>query len=185
MKKIRARHLYISPPLLSSFCPKRRHEKSSRKNPKEKKKRRERLSKKKTPFYANKIMVKLTMIARVLDGLPLAEGLDTDATLDLEYYKQQAKTLFKKLSSGAVPPSRMSYESGEYFMHYVIENGVCYLTLCDRNYPKKLAYSYLEGERINRIFAASLLFARARSSIDLQNAENAMRTTSLPPSSNN
>ena len=131
----------------SSFCPKRRHEKSSPKNPKEKKKRRERLSKKKTPFYANKIMVKLTMIARVLDGLPLAEGLDTDATLDLEYYKQQAKTLFKKLSSGAVPPSRMSYESGEYFMHYVIENGVCYLTLCDRNYPKKLAYSYLEGER--------------------------------------
>jgi vesicle transport protein SEC22 len=99
-------------------------------------------------------MVKLTMIARVLDGLPLAEGLDTDASLDLEYYKQQAKTLFKKLgqnssySSGAggAPPSRMSYESGEYFMHYVIESGVCYLTLCERNYPKKLAYSYLEGE---------------------------------------
>ena len=67
--------------------------------------------------------LKRAMIARVLDGLPLAEGLDTDATLDLEYYKQQAKTLFKKLSSGAVPPSRMSYESGEYFMHYVIENG--------------------------------------------------------------
>ena len=107
-------------------------------------------------------MVKLTMIARVLDGLPLAEGLDTDATLDLEYYKQQAKTLFKKLSSGAVPPSRMSYESGEYFMHYVIENGVCYLTLCDRNYPKKLAYSYLEGERMHRIFAASLSLVRAR-----------------------
>lgn len=93
-------------------------------------------------------MVKLTMIARVLDGLPLAEGLDTDASIDLEYYKQQAKTLFKKLSHGpGVPPSRMSYESGEYFMHYVIESGVCYLTLCDRNYPKKLAYSYLEGER--------------------------------------
>ena len=108
-------------------------------------------------------MVKLTMIARVLDGLPLAEGLDTDASLDLEYYKQQAKTLFKKLgqnssySSGAggAPPSRMSYESGEYFMHYVIESGVCYLTLCERNYPKKLAYSYLEGERVeasNRSF---------------------------------
>ena len=102
-------------------------------------------------------MVKLTMIARVLDGLPLAEGLDTDASLDLEYYKQQAKTLFKKLgqnnassysSGGGAPPSRMSYESGEYFMHYVIESGVCYLTLCERNYPKKLAYSYLEGERV-------------------------------------
>jgi len=97
-------------------------------------------------------MVKLTMIARVLDGLPLAEGLDTDASIDLEYYKQQAKTLFKKLSHGpGVPPSRMSYESGEYFMHYVIESGVCYLTLCDRNYPKKLAYSYLE--ELQREFA--------------------------------
>lgn len=110
-------------------------------------------------------MVKLTMIARVLDGLPLAEGLDTDASLDLEYYKQQAKTLFKKLgqnasshSSGAggAPPSRMSYESGEYFMHYVIESGVCYLTLCERNYPKKLAYSYLEGESKQNSFSFAL-----------------------------
>jgi vesicle transport protein SEC22 len=114
-------------------------------------------------------MVKLTMIARVLDGLPLAEGLDTDASLDLEYYKQQAKTLFKKLGqnsssshasgAGGAPPSRMSYESGEYFMHYVIESGVCYLTLCERNYPKKLAYSYLEGERKQNSF---LFFARIR-----------------------
>lgn len=114
-------------------------------------------------------MVKLTMIARVLDGLPLAEGLDTDASLDLEYYKQQAKTLFKKLGQnnsyapsgggGGAPPSRMSYESGEYFMHYVIESGVCYLTLCERNYPKKLAYSYLEGESKQNSF---LFFARIR-----------------------
>ena len=44
----------------------------------------------------------------------------------------------------------------------MIENGVCYLTLCDRNYPKKLAYSYLEGERMHRIFAASLSLVRAR-----------------------
>lgn len=114
-------------------------------------------------------MVKLTMIARVLDGLPLAEGLDTDASLDLEYYKQQAKTLFKKLGQnnsyapsgggGGAPPSRMSYESGEYFMHYVIESGVCYLTLCERNYPKKLAYSYLEGESKQNSF---LFFAYIR-----------------------
>merc|ERR1712216_677440 len=35
------------------------------------------------------------------------------------------------------PPSRMSYESGPYFLHYMIEQGVCYLTLSDRGYPKK------------------------------------------------
>ena len=142
-----------------SFLCRKTTQKSSPTNTKNNGKRRERETFVESSDFNNnnkKKMVKLTMIARVLDGLPLAEGLDTDATLDLEYYKQQAKTLFKKLSSGAVPPSRMSYESGEYFMHYVIENGVCYLTLCDRNYPKKLAYSYLEGERIHRIFAASL-----------------------------
>ena len=89
-------------------------------------------------------MVKLTMLARVADGLPLAEGLDSDRAEDLEPYKQQAKTLFKKLSQGPPPPSRMSYESGPYFLHYMIEAGVCYLTLSDRGYPKKLAYQYLE-----------------------------------------
>ena len=31
------------------------------------------------------------MLARVADGLPLAEGLDSDRQGDLEYYKQQAK----------------------------------------------------------------------------------------------
>ena len=67
-------------------------------------------------------MVKLTMLARVADGLPLAEGLDSDRQQDLEQYKQQAKTLFKKLSQGPPPPSRMSYESGPYFLHYMVGN---------------------------------------------------------------
>eukprot|EP00850_Spirogloea_muscicola_P010615 SM000063S20005 [mRNA] locus=s63:267972:269373:- [translate_table: standard] len=38
----------------------------------------------------------------------------------------------------------MSIETGPYFFHYIIEGNVCYLTLCDRSYPKKLAYQYLE-----------------------------------------
>mmetsp|Transcript_28895 Transcript_28895/g.94464 ORF Transcript_28895/g.94464 Transcript_28895/m.94464 type:complete len:219 (-) Transcript_28895:469-1125(-) len=89
-------------------------------------------------------MVKLTLLARVTDGLPLAEGLDTDRDNNLEQYKQQAKALFKKMSSGPAPPSRMTMESGTYSFHYIIEGGVCYLTLTERGYPKKLAYQYLE-----------------------------------------
>jgi hypothetical protein len=27
---------------------------------------------------------------------------------------------------------------------YIIEGRVCYLTMCDRSYPKKLAFQYLE-----------------------------------------
>ena len=36
-------------------------------------------------------MVRLTLIARVTDGLPLAEGLESDKSSDVEQYKQQAK----------------------------------------------------------------------------------------------
>lgn len=101
-------------------------------------------------------MVKLTLIARVTDGLPLAEGLDDGREQrDLEVYKLQAKSIFKKLSQGQQAASRMSIETGPYYFHYIIEGGVCYLTLCDRAYPKKLAYQYLEDlqrefEKVNR-----------------------------------
>lgn len=64
-------------------------------------------------------MVKLTMIARVTDGLPLAEGLDDGRDLkDAEFYKQQVKALFKNLSRGHNEASRMSVESGPYVFQY-------------------------------------------------------------------
>jgi vesicle transport protein SEC22 len=65
-------------------------------------------------------MVKLTMIARVTDGLPLAEGLDDGGRdqKDIEFYKQQAKQLCKRLSQQKQEPSRMSVETGPYFFQY-------------------------------------------------------------------
>ena len=114
-------------------------------------------------------MVKLTMIARVLDGLPLAEGLDTDASLDLEYYKQQAKTLFKKLgqnssSSHSVGRRRRTAVEDVVRIRRVLhalrdrKRGVLF-DLVRENYPKKLAYSYLEGESKQNSF---LFFSRIR-----------------------
>uniref|UniRef100_A0A0D3ELG7 Longin domain-containing protein n=1 Tax=Oryza barthii TaxID=65489 RepID=A0A0D3ELG7_9ORYZ len=100
-------------------------------------------------------MVKLTMIARVTDDLPLVEGLDDGRDLkDADFYKQQAKLLFKNLSKGQHEASRMSIETGPYLFHYIIEGRVCYLTICDCSYPKKLAFQYLEYlknefERVN------------------------------------
>ncbi|PPD89255.1 hypothetical protein GOBAR_DD13817 [Gossypium barbadense] len=100
-------------------------------------------------------MVKLTMIARVTDGLPLAEGLDDGRDLtDAEMYKQQVKALFKNLSKGHNEASRMSVETGPYVFQYPCPGRVCYLTMCDRSYPKKLAFQYLEDlknefERVN------------------------------------
>lgn len=64
-------------------------------------------------------MVKLTMIARVTDGLPLAEGLDDGRDMqDAEFYKQQVKALFKNLSRGQNEASRMSVETGPYIFQY-------------------------------------------------------------------
>ncbi|TYI70883.1 hypothetical protein E1A91_D08G254500v1 [Gossypium mustelinum] len=61
------------------------------------------------------------MIARVTNGLPLAEGLDDGRDLtDAEMYKQQVKALFKNLSKGHNEASRMSVETGPYVFYYII-----------------------------------------------------------------
>lgn len=38
----------------------------------------------------------------------------------------------------------MTIESGPFTFHYIIEGDVCYLTLVDKAYPKKLAFQYLD-----------------------------------------
>lgn len=65
-------------------------------------------------------MVKLTMIARVTDGLPLAEGLDNGRDPQDEFYKQQAKSIFKNLSKGHNEASRMSLETGPLVFQYPV-----------------------------------------------------------------
>lgn len=73
-------------------------------------------------------MVKLTMIARVTDGLPLAEGLDDGRDMqDAEFYKQQVKALFKNLSRGQNEASRMSVETGPYIFQYPDVIGLSHL----------------------------------------------------------
>ncbi|RVE41259.1 hypothetical protein evm_014091 [Chilo suppressalis] len=89
-------------------------------------------------------MVLMTMIARVIDGLPLAATMQEDeqSGCNVLEYQNQAKMLFKKL--GPQSPLRCSIETGPYLFHYLIENEICYLVLCERNYSKRLAFSYLE-----------------------------------------
>lgn len=104
-------------------------------------------------------MVKLTLIARIADGLPLAEGLDSDKDVEIDQYKAQAKSLFKRFSmQPSQQASRLSVESGKYIFHYLIEAGLCFLTLTDKGYPKKLAFQYLEelsGE-FGRLYGAQV-----------------------------
>ncbi|XP_012284456.1 vesicle-trafficking protein SEC22b-B [Orussus abietinus] len=106
-------------------------------------------------------MVLLTMIARIADGLPMAATMQEDeqSGRSILEYQNQAKMLFRKL--GPQSPTRCTIETGPYLFHYLIENDVCYLVLCERNYSKRLAYSYLEdiaqefhcqyGKRVNTV----------------------------------
>ncbi|KAJ2753875.1 SNAP receptor [Coemansia nantahalensis] len=88
-------------------------------------------------------MVGSTIIARVADGLPLAASMDDEqAESELSGYKSQAKAIFKKLTAQSEP--MCSIESGPYYLHYLLDQGVCYLCICERSFPRKLAFSYLD-----------------------------------------
>jgi len=89
-------------------------------------------------------MALLTMIARTIDGLPLAASMPSDeqTSRDVQEYQSQAKMIFKKLTDRS--PSQCSIESGNYMFHYTISNGVCYLALAESSYPKRLMFTYLE-----------------------------------------
>ncbi|KAI1290347.1 Vesicle-trafficking protein SEC22b-B [Halotydeus destructor] len=89
-------------------------------------------------------MVLMTMIARVGDGLPLAASVQDDEQMgrSILEYQNQAKMLFKKLNPAS--PAQMSIETGNYLFHYLIDNGVCYLVLAEKQFSKRLAFSFLE-----------------------------------------
>lgn len=38
---------------------------------------------------------------------------------------------------------KATIESGQYNFHYLIRNSIIYLCICDKTYPRKLAFSYL------------------------------------------
>ncbi|ORY85458.1 Longin-like domain-containing protein [Protomyces lactucae-debilis] len=97
-------------------------------------------------------MVKSTSIARIQDGLPLAATVDDEqAESALLTQKQQAKQLFRKLAN--TTEQAASVESGPYFLHYMIEDGICYLCIADKSYPRKLAFNYLS--QVAKEFATS------------------------------
>jgi vesicle transport protein SEC22 len=70
----------------------------------------------------------------------------------MELFKNQAKQILKKLNPRST--AKMSIESNPYIFHYMIENGICYLTLTDKSYPKRLAFLFLE--EISKEFESEL-----------------------------
>ena len=94
-------------------------------------------------------------IARAADGLVLVASMDSSSTSSndkMEMYKNQAKQLLKKLNPRSA--SKMSIETNPYIFHYMIDQGICYLALTDKSYPKRLAFLFLE--EIAKDFTADL-----------------------------
>lgn len=96
-------------------------------------------------------MAHVTFIARSCDGLILVETWD-DSNKVHPQQKQQAKQLLRKLHN---MPDRCSVDGvGDYIFHYTMSNGVVYMSLFDRSYPKNLAFAFLED--IGRLFQEEL-----------------------------
>ncbi|CAN0242868.1 unnamed protein product [Pylaiella littoralis] len=86
----------------------------------------------------------LTFVARVMDGLLLVASMDSgsDSAATVDVCRSQAKQILKRLNPRSV--AKCSIESRPYVFHYMIDQGICYLTLAEKGYPKRLAFLYLE-----------------------------------------
>ena len=103
-------------------------------------------------------MVRSTQIVRVSDSLPLAQSVDDSQEPNLAQAKQNAKVILRRITPHA--ELRCSIESGQFASQcvcamrlspsYLIQpppgdpSSVVYLTISDRSYPRKLAFSYLD-----------------------------------------
>jgi len=74
------------------------------------------------------------------------QGFDCEKDSEIDQYKSQAKSLFKRFAqqSASTQAQRVSAESGKFVFHYILDQGVAFLTLTEKGYPKKLAFQYLE-----------------------------------------
>lgn len=60
----------------------------------------------------------------------------------LDQQKNEAKRIVKTLNSSS--PARATIEAGSSSFNYINQDGVCFLCLIDKSYPKRLAFNYLE-----------------------------------------
>ncbi|PHJ23974.1 synaptobrevin family protein [Cystoisospora suis] len=95
-------------------------------------------------------MGEVTFVSRSSDGLLLCETWDDIGTNpQVHALKHQAKQILKRLghAGGSTSNSKCSIDAGPFKYHYIMEDGVTFLTVCGSSYPKKLAFSFLEDIR--------------------------------------
>ena len=92
----------------------------------------------------------LTFVARRSDGLILVSSF-ANSTENLDLEKKQAKEILRNINSNGRATSKMKIDtSTNKTFYYLIHGEICYLTLTESAYPKRLAFLYLE--EINECF---------------------------------
>jgi len=87
-------------------------------------------------------MIRSTQISR-MDGLMLCASVDEDqSTPQLAEVKQQTRQVLRKLTPQSEPQASIDC-GASYTLHYLVDNSIIFLTICDRSYPRKLAFTYL------------------------------------------
>ncbi|XP_010444639.1 PREDICTED: 25.3 kDa vesicle transport protein-like [Camelina sativa] len=92
-------------------------------------------------------MVKLTIVGRVEDGLPLAQDqpyVNQQDNISFLLYKQQAEFLLTQISKGSLLHPKMTILLDHHSFHFLVEKKICYIVLSDSSYPRKLLFHYLQ-----------------------------------------
>ncbi|XP_057508720.1 25.3 kDa vesicle transport protein SEC22-1-like isoform X1 [Actinidia eriantha] len=92
-------------------------------------------------------MVKMTVVGKVSDGLPRAQGprYVNEEDDNFSNYRAKVEFIIKEIArSGLLAPSKMTVRVDHHCFNFMVENGVCFITLCDSSYPRKLAFHYLQ-----------------------------------------
>ncbi|PTB69533.1 v-SNARE protein [Trichoderma citrinoviride] len=90
-------------------------------------------------------MIRSTQISR-LDGLMLCASVDDEAQSDaaaLNEVKQQLRQILRKLTPTSEPQASIETTSSLFTIHYLIDSAVVFVAICERSYPRKLAFTYL------------------------------------------
>lgn len=88
----------------------------------------------------------LTFVSRASDGLPLVANTAPDFSQGVtQEHKNQAKDILRGLGGTGSSSAKMSIDTtNNLIFHYLVRDSLCYLTLTERSYPKRLAFLYLE-----------------------------------------
>ncbi|PHH75297.1 hypothetical protein CDD80_2483 [Ophiocordyceps camponoti-rufipedis] len=78
---------------------------------------------------------------------------DQNPSAPLQESKTQVRQVLRRLTRTSAPQASIECGSGHYTIHYLIDSDVIFLCICERSYPRKLAFTYLSD--LSREFATS------------------------------